>query len=368
MKQISSLELHFLLNEFEVLKNSRVDNIYNSGKEEFIFQFYKSNAGKIILKVIVGKAFFISEEKTSDSSPSSFCALLRKHLNGKFLTSIRQLEPERIIEFVFESKDEKRIIFMEFFGEGNIILCDSDFSIMNALILHKFKGRSILPKFKYEYPKMGINIFEINENDIKNLFKNSKKDKIVTSLAIEFGLGGVYAEEVCLLSKTDKNISPQNISSENAKSILNSIKNLLNKKTNPKIYFDTSQIADAVPFELEFYSKFEEKDFDKFGNALGFYYSHAIPKKKSEHEKKLAGLKRILDEQTAAVEQLKNEEIELREKGELIFHKYSLIKEIIDELNKASKTHSWKEIREKLKEHKIIKEINEKERYVVIDI
>ena len=58
----------------------------------------------------------------------------------------------------------------------------------------------------------------------------------------------------------------------------------------------------------------------------------------------------------------------MREKGELIYHKYNLIKEVLDEINKASKKYSWKEIKEKLKEHKIIKEVNEKERKIIIEL
>ena len=58
----------------------------------------------------------------------------------------------------------------------------------------------------------------------------------------------------------------------------------------------------------------------------------------------------------------------MRQKGELIYQNYQLIKEILDELNKASKKYSWKEIKEKLKGHKVIKEVNEKERKVIIEV
>ena len=75
-----------------------------------------------------------------------------------------------------------------------------------------------------------------------------------------------------------------------------------------------------------------------------------------------------METQKAKIEEMKREEKELREKGELIYHKYNLIKEVLDELNKASKKYSWKEIKEKLKGHKIIKEINEKDRKVVVEV
>ena len=75
----------------------------------------------------------------------------------------------------------------------------------------------------------------------------------------------------------------------------------------------------------------------------------------------------LIEEQKQAIEKLKEEEKELREKGELIYHKYNLINGILEEINKASKKYPWKEIKEKLKGHNIIKEFNEKDRKIVVE-
>ncbi|MEK6869147.1 MAG: NFACT family protein, partial [Nanoarchaeota archaeon] len=208
VKQLSSLDMHFLLKELKGLENSRVDRIYNSGKEEAYIQLHKANVGKSILRVILGKAIFLASEKSIDETPSGFCMLLRKHLEGKFLDSIEQLEPERILKLAFKSKEESKIIYIEFFGKGNIILCNQDGIILDSLIHHQFKDRNVAPKEKYLYPIMAYNFFNITEKNLSDLFKNSKKDKIVTSLAVELGLGGIYSEEICMLLEIDKNIKP----------------------------------------------------------------------------------------------------------------------------------------------------------------
>ena len=41
---------------------------------------------------------------------------------------------------------------------------------------------------------------------------------------------------------------------------------------------------------------------------------------------------------------------------------------LIEEINKAAKKYSWKEIKEKLKGHKIIKEINPKDKTIVLEL
>ena len=53
---------------------------------------------------------------------------------------------------------------------------------------------------------MWYNFFKLNENQLADLSKNSGKDKIITALAVELGLGGIYSEEVCLLNNIDNAI------------------------------------------------------------------------------------------------------------------------------------------------------------------
>ena len=52
----------------------------------------------------------------------------------------------------------------------------------------------------------------------------------------------------------------------------------------------------------------------------------------------------------------------------MLYKNYKLIKEILEELKEISKKHSWKEIKEKLKGHKLIKEVIPKEKSVVIEL
>ena len=370
-KQLSSLDMHFLLKELKSLEGSRADRIYSSGREEVYIQLHKSNIGKKIIRILIGKAIFATEAKNIDETPSGFCMLLRKHLEGKFLESIEQLEPERILKLVFKSKDEIRRLYLEFFGKGNVILCDGEGIIFDSLIRHQFKDRNIAPKEKYKHPIMAYNFFDINEKRLSELLKNSKKDKLITSLATELGLGGVYSEEVCLLSSIDKNTIPKEISEKQIKSIVNSIKKLINKKSSPKIIFENDGFIDVALIDLEFYKDYEHKKFSSFSEALEEYFAHeltSIKKKESPYTKKINELSRIIEEQKASLEGLKSGEEENRKKAELIYPNYQLIKEILDEINKASKKYSWEEIKEKLKGHKIVKDVNLKDKMVVVGI
>jgi predicted ribosome quality control (RQC) complex YloA/Tae2 family protein len=369
--QLISLDLHFLLNEIKQLEGSRVDQIYSKGKEEIYFQFFKSGSGKKVLRVILGKSIFLASEKDTDEAPSEFCMLLRKHLEGKFLDSIIQLEPERILKFALKTKEEARNLYIEFFGGGNIILCNEQDVIINSLIQHKFKDRLVAPKEKYVHPHMGYNIFNLNKTDLSGLLKKSSKDKVITCLAVELGLGGIYSEEVCLLAEVDKNKKPGEVSNKEEDNIIKSIKKIISSKSSSKIIYKDKEAVDVVPIDFEFYNGYEANNFSDFNSALEEYFTKEvkiIKKDESASTKQINELKRIIEEQKATLENMKGKENEDREKAELIYSNYQLIKEVLDEINKASKKYSWQEIKAKLKGHKIIKDLDVKDKLVVVDI
>ena len=181
-------------------------------------------------------------------------------------------------------------------------------------------------------------------------------------------MGGLYAEETCLLSNVDKTTNPKNIGDKSTHSILNSLNKIINKEIDAYVVLENGLVIDVIPFDMEFYKGKDKKKFSSFSEALSFFYLQFKEIKETEFDKKLKNLRRIIEEQKQTIEAFRIEENELREKGELIYHKYTLIKEVLDELNKASKKYSWKEIKEKVKGHNLIKELNEKDRKVVVEI
>lgn len=369
--QLSSLDMHFVLEELKELEGSKADRIYNSGKEDVYIQLHKSNVGKKIIRIIVGKAIFLSDEKNADEAPSGFCMALRKHLEGKFLDSIGQLEPERILELVFKAKGETRKLYLEFFGKGNIILCNEEGIIIDCLLHQAFKDRALAPKEKYRHPVMEYNLFDLREANIAGLLKNSKKDRIVTCLAAELGLSGVYSEEVCLLSSIDKDAMPNKLNNGDIPKITASIKKLIKTKKNPKIVYQGKEAIDAVPVDLELYKYHEKREFPGFNEALNEYFTKELKtakKEESVYTKKINELKRIIEEQNLTIGSMKAKENELREKGEMIYTNYQMINEILAEINRAKEKYSWEEIKEKLKGHKIVKDINLKDKVIVVDI
>ncbi|MAE43338.1 hypothetical protein CMO93_06185 [Candidatus Woesearchaeota archaeon] len=368
--QLSSLEINYLVKELKVLAGSRIDKIFQTDKKEFYIQFHVPNKGKKILR-ITDKLMYLTGNKPETEAPPGFCMYLRKQLGNSRLKELNQLEPERIIEFIFETKEGIKKLVVELFGGGNLLILDKKDIILSAAHYEKYRDRDVLAKSKYMYPKMRYNIFDLELKDLKKMFKETEKDKVVKCLAVDLGFGGIYSEEVCLLANIDKNQQPKKINDSQISIILRSIKKIIKNKIDSRIIYNSKEVVDVMPFDFEFYKDLEAKKFPSFNEALEHYFANEVKlvkKKESKYEQQIKEIERIIKEQEDAVKSLKDKVEENSKKAELIYNNYQLINGILKEINKAKEKHSWEDIKKKLKGHKIVKDVDVREKRVVVEV
>ena len=117
----------------ERLTRGKIEKIYQPEREEVVlvvrtregrYKLYLSCAGSHC------GAYISEEEYTNPPSPSAFCMLLRKHMQGGVLLEVVQKDCERILEIAAESFDElgvksTRRLIVEIMGRhSNILLVD----------------------------------------------------------------------------------------------------------------------------------------------------------------------------------------------------------------------------------------------------
>jgi len=365
--QLSALDLYYLIKELQFLKNSRLDKVYHPSKKELILQFFVSGKGKQQLLVNAGNYLYLTSFKSPSQEPSDFCMYLRKKLTNSRLIEINQLGFERILEFRFQTKQDSFSLIFEMFSKGNILLL-KDNKILSAVEYQKYSTRTIKPKEDYIYPKKEFDFMELTQKDFKILLSKTTKESIVKSLAIDLGLGGIYSEEICLLSKIDKNKKPFELDDKEISTLFSSFKDMKNKKIEPFVVYENDIIKDIIPFKLELYKNLKYKQFETFSSALEFFFSQQIPAEQLKYQKQISKAKEIIEKQIQHLDELKKEEKLNKEKAELLYQNYKLIKEILEKLKEISKKHDWKEIKEKLKSHKLIKEVIAKEKSVVVEL
>ncbi|MBW2971197.1 NFACT family protein [Candidatus Woesearchaeota archaeon] len=368
---MTSLDLHYLLKELDGLIGAKVDKIYHPNKKELLLQFYSRDLGKKILRIVVPDFMYLTEVKHEQpQTPSGFCTFLRKRLDNARLKHVNQLGFERIVELVFEAKEENYRFVFEMFSKGNMVLCKEDYTIISPLEIQHWSQRTVKPRVKYEYPKKDVNLLELGEEKFASLLK-SKKKSVVRTLAVDLGLGGIYAEELCLRAKLDKN--KKELDAKEITMLYKQISKMLDSSSNPRVYFVDGKAVGVTPIELEQSKGLKSKVFESYNLALDSVLTEQLEKsvKKevlSKHEQRLEKMKLIVKKQEEHVKKLEQDIEDNNKKAEIIYNNYKTIEQILKELNEISKKHSWKEIREKLKGHKVVKEINPKEKTVVVEL
>ncbi|MBI2546247.1 NFACT family protein [Candidatus Woesearchaeota archaeon] len=361
--KISSLDYSYLVRELQFLVNSRLDKL-NNDEETWYFEFYVPSKGKQVLKVVLGKYVCLTPEKGAGFG--NFCEYLRKYLQGAKIKAIRQLDSERIIQIDFELRSQQYSLVIEMFSKGNLIFLGSEQAIMRALENQTFRDREVKPGITYKYPRSKYNVLEPNKELFKKVLEESAKDSIVKTLATDIGLGGTYAEEACSRAGIDK--TKQKLSEKEITQLYEAIISLANAKPNAAIIIDNDAMIDVVPIKLEVYKECKAQGHKTFNDAIQDYFSQLTIKKPSKHEKEIQKLVKIIANEKQTIAEYETQEIEEKQKAEALYANYQLADEILREIKKARQKYSWKEIKEKLKDHKFIKSVNEKEGKVEVEL
>jgi predicted ribosome quality control (RQC) complex YloA/Tae2 family protein len=361
MKELSSMDLYFLAKEFQPLLNSKIEKAFQD--DSFILQTHSASMGKRYVRIILPSLIYFSQVKSEIEESGKFAISIRKHIAGARIREIRQLEFERILQFRLETKEKKLNLFIELFRPGNIILTDESLKIIMAQTYKGFGSRLIRPGGQYEYPKKDYNLLDLSEIKLKELLERSDKSSIVITLATELGMGGIYSEYLCEKAGIDK--KAQKIKDSEIKKLHVQIAKLL--AIEPKGYL-IKEGEKISPIELE-----GSERFDTFNEVLDNIYTQKAEEGKnkeeeSKTEKKRKQVESIIKQQEMMILGLQKAIDENQKKGELIYEKYTEIEAILKELNKAKEKYSWHEIKEKLKGHGLIKDLNEKDKTIVIDL
>ena len=332
MKLFSSFDLYYMAKELQILIDTKLDKAYQDSGV-LIISLFKGD--KYLLKITPSSIYLTNYKFETEKLPQ-FAVVLRKYLSQARLRSIKQHGFERIIEFGFDKK-EKYILIAELFSTGNIILCDKDYNIINCLHNQVWRHRIIKPKEKYSYPPS-------NHFDPFNLkpegFKALSKDSIVKSLAIDFNLGGLYAEEVCSRAGVDKN--KKQLTDSEIKKVISVLKDFQSMKLKPNITSDNV-------FPFEFFNTKPHQYFDNFSAAVDFFDSN-IKIVDGAYAKRLVKLNTIIEKQKEQLDFLKQESIVNKEIGDAVYRNYASVKEVFDTVKMArDKKFGWDEISKRLK-------------------
>ncbi len=193
-----ALDAHFIKYLATELKNelhsSKIKKVYNISNNQFVFQTHDKKS--IYISCNNEARINLTNKKfVFPSTPSNFTMYLRKYITNFQIQEVEQFNNDRIIKLSLVGLNELKDItyynlYLELFGRfSNIILCNEDNTILNALKLINNENRTILPNSKYLY-------------DLKDKLPNSKYN---------------FNSDVVNPSYTDKDFYYMNVFKENVK-------------------------------------------------------------------------------------------------------------------------------------------------------
>ena len=189
---------------------SRIDKIYQPSREEIVLVLRSRGwVGKLLLSAGADspRIHFTQSEMENPKVPPMFCMLLRKHLSGGKLISVRQLGLDRVLYLDFETTNELGdvvtiTVAVEIMGRhSNVIVVGPDGKILDAVkrIDRDMSGvRPILPGMTYTLPPQQekLNLLTAQRDKIRESILNAKGLDIAKSIAAAFeGFSAVLARE-----------------------------------------------------------------------------------------------------------------------------------------------------------------------------
>ncbi|MEM1999054.1 MAG: ribosome rescue protein RqcH [Archaeoglobaceae archaeon] len=333
MKQMSSFDIKACVAELQRLIGGKVEKVYHYPPDEIRFRIYAKE--KLDLIIEAGKRIHLTRfPKEAPKFPSPFAMLLRKHLESARIVAIEQKDFDRVVIIDFEREKKKRIV-AELFSKGNVILMEED--------------RIIMP---------------LKEIRTQSSERKVDKSKEVVKVLASSGLGGLYAEEICLRAGINKNKKFSELSEEELRKIEYEIEKIKSFELKPQIIMKDSKLVDVVPMDLLYYRDYEKKFFSSFNEALDEFYSKIAieSEKESEEVEKLQNRLRIQKETLQKYELEMNQS---REIAELIYSNYSTLEKIIEGLKSSVMAKEVK--RFDPKEKKAIVAIDGKEFEIHVD-
>ena len=186
---LDGIYLHSLVHDLKKsVLNAKIDKINQPEKDEIILTFRKDRKN---LKLLISasskfpRIHFTNTNKVNPLKASTFTMVLRKYLVGGKITSLQQLNGDRILKLNIESTDElgfdsKYFLIIEIMGRhSNITLIrERDNKVMECIKhitpdINSF--RVLYPGVNYVYPPASsrLNPFDFTFENLKEYFSNN---------------------------------------------------------------------------------------------------------------------------------------------------------------------------------------------------
>ena len=307
---LAGIELNYLVNKIsEEVQGYYVSNIWGITKDSILFKLHHPEKSDIFM-MISTSGVWLTSVKIDQIEPNRLLKRLRSDLLRFKITKIEQIGSERIAYFTFAGFDKEFVIIGEFFGEGNILLCNDEMKILALQHSIDVRHRKLGVGMTYATPPTsGLDVFNISELDFEDL----RKSELISGkwFGRTLGLPKKYVEGIFELADVNSKKIGKDLNDDEIKKIFHTTSTIVTNVTkgNHEPIIIRNETSEVLPIKL---GKSDEgiSSVNSFMEGLDTVFTENIVAKgrsiqTSESDKKIKELETQISEQEKAIETVK---------------------------------------------------------------
>ncbi len=364
---MSGADVKAMTAELAALLPLWIGKIYQYDNSSFGFRLNGEEKARHLFYMVRGvRAHLVSELPPAPKNPSGFSMYLRKYIEGGKVLAIEQKAIERVLIITIGKGPSDYKLIIELFDEGNLILTDEKYTIINVLSQRRFRDREIVGGAEYSMDAVCPEKLTFEEFKEKI---TTDEGEIVRALATKMQLGGIPSEDICQIAGVSKSMPCQFSTDIQLRPVYEAMRSWIARLTEGQ-----DPVIDAKgAFPFPSLAREPKEHFATFSKALEAFYPKYVAEKVIEQKIKLSKEERIRKQQETAIITFDKKIAEATEISEIIYSHYGEVQETIDVLSAASQKLSWQEIAAVIKQSeaqaaKRIISVNPKDASVMIDL
>ena len=312
--ELSSIELRYLVNEIKIRVTAGyyVSSVNAITRSSLLLKLHHPLQEDLMLVLSV-RGIWLTKLKFKPVEQNNLENFAKVEIERGRLESIEQAGAERIVSIKFRHPDDKvRIVICEFFGDGNIIICDENMQILAILNPMQVRHRTLSVGLRYAYPPArGIDVFDVTYEQMVALRNEAKNLDILRWIGRSLSMPKKFVEEVARRAGIQASKLAIRLTDDEVDKIHSTILNIANdvsigKNHDPIVIMQNGKAVEALPIVTEQAAKMPEtKKIASYMDAVDEVLSNEIldigrSSKTVELDKQIAVLKHDLEEQNKA--------------------------------------------------------------------
>ncbi len=336
---LAGIEICYLVNEITSrTKDYYVSNIYGITRNSLLFKLHHPEKPDILL-MFSTFGLWITNVKINQMEDNRLVKRLRNDLLRARITDVKQIDSERIVQITFTGFNQEFVLIGEFFGDGNIILCNKEMKILSLFHSIDVRHRKLGVGLMYVAPPSnGLNILKVTQKDLEEI--RSTSTATIRWIGRTLGLPSKYAEEIMKISKIDGHRLGNTLSSNEIATIYQATKETIEKVVNgihDAYIVRDDKSADVQPIPLGDFSQKNVSKVSSFMEGLDLLFSENLLEQGKTTQsdtvsQKITELEHKLEEQNKAILLVKQRAESISKVAKALLDSVSIGVTLIDDL------------------------------------